>query len=241
MGRSAAAVGRVDVIPTGSTGGDVRTSDPESEAVLRNSLAVSVWVAVSRISGVGRVITTAAVLGATYLGNTFQAMNVLPNLGFEFLAGSLFGSLLIPRLVRHADTGDTRATERFAGGFLGIAVLAFVILTGVTIVAGPVVLHVFTVGVRDRDIAAGERRVGWVLLVMLMPQMLLYATAAIGAAVMNAHGRFALAAAAPVFENLGIIAVIWWSAHKLTWDCTYVDEDEEETNDDGAKATEEAE
>ncbi len=24
--------------------------------------------------------------------------------------------------------------------------------------------------------------------------------------------------------NLGLIALIWWSAHKLTWDCTYIDE-----------------
>jgi chromatin remodeling complex protein RSC6 len=25
--------------------------------------------------------------------------------------------------------------------------------------------------------------------------------------------------------NLGLIAVIWWSAHRLTWDCTLIDED----------------
>src|SRR5438128_1012204 len=24
--------------------------------------------------------------------------------------------------------------------------------------------------------------------------------------------------------NLGLIAVVWWSANKLTWDCTFVDE-----------------
>jgi hypothetical protein len=24
--------------------------------------------------------------------------------------------------------------------------------------------------------------------------------------------------------NLGLMAVVWWSAHKLTWDCTYIDE-----------------
>src|SRR5438034_1045633 len=24
--------------------------------------------------------------------------------------------------------------------------------------------------------------------------------------------------------NIGFMALIWWSAHKLTWDCTYVDE-----------------
>ena len=26
--------------------------------------------------------------------------------------------------------------------------------------------------------------------------------------------------------NVGLLAIIWWSAHKLTWDCTWINEDE---------------
>ena len=29
------------------------------------------------------------------------------------------------------------------------------------------------------------------------------------------------------FINIGLLAVIWWSAHKLTWDCTWINEDED--------------
>ena len=29
--------------------------------------------------------------------------------------------------------------------------------------------------------------------------------------------------------NLGLIALSWWCAHKLTWDCTFIDDDEEAT------------
>jgi putative peptidoglycan lipid II flippase len=42
----------------------------------------------------------------------------------------------------------------------------------------------------------------------MMPQILLYAVAGTGAAVMNARGRFVLPAAAPALENLGVIAVL---------------------------------
>ena len=28
--------------------------------------------------------------------------------------------------------------------------------------------------------------------------------------------------------NLGLMALVWWSANKLTWDCTYIDEKEED-------------
>jgi hypothetical protein len=30
--------------------------------------------------------------------------------------------------------------------------------------------------------------------------------------------------------NLGLIGVIWWSANKLTWDCTHIDEDQESSD-----------
>jgi len=180
----------------------------ESTAVVRNSLAVGFWVVVSRVTGVVRVAATAAVLGVTYFGNTFQALNLVPNLAFEVLAGTLFGSLLIPRLVRRVDTGEPGATERFVNGFLGVAAVAFAGLTAAAIVAGPVVLRLFTIGVRSAAVASDQRRVGVLLLALLMPQMLLYGLAAIGAAVMNAHGRFALAAAAPSLENIGVTATL---------------------------------
>ena len=31
--------------------------------------------------------------------------------------------------------------------------------------------------------------------------------------------------------NLGLIGLIWWSADKLTWDCTVIDEDEEDSGE----------
>jgi putative peptidoglycan lipid II flippase len=43
---------------------------------------------------------------------------------------------------------------------------------------------------------------------MFTPQIALYLIAGTGTAVMNAHGRFAFAAAAPAVENIGIIATI---------------------------------
>lgn len=51
--------------------------------------------------------------------------------------------------------------------------------------------------------------------------------------------------------NLGLMGVIWWSAHKLTWDCTYIDEKRESSGrgllsaagldaDDGQRAEDKA-
>lgn len=190
---------------------DASASEPlrtETGNVAGNSLSAAAWTTFSRLMGFARLATAGAVLGPTYFGNTYQATNLLPNLAYEFLTGSLFASLLVPPLVRYVDRESTKEAERFAGGFLGMAFAGFALVVLVAVVAGPLVLRLLSSGVDDPAVAAAQRRVGLLLLVMFMPQVLFYAMAATGAAVMNAHGRFALAASAPAFESMGIIATM---------------------------------
>jgi murein biosynthesis integral membrane protein MurJ len=190
--------------------GDRPDPGPESStAVMRNSIAGSIWTAVSRLTGLVKVLAVGGVLGATYLGNTYQAVNSLPNLiYYQLLAGSLFSSLLVPPLVRHIDLGHRREARRFVSGFLGSVLVLAAVASVVLVALGPVVMHLLTLGVADRATAAAQRHVGWLLLVMFVPQISLYLIAGTGAAVMNAYGRFALAAAAPALESLGMIAVL---------------------------------
>lgn len=186
--------------------------NPDAEAgvdkLAKNSLSVAIWTAVSRITGFGRVAVIGAVLGPTYLSNIYQATNSLPNITFGLLTGSLFVTLLVPPLVRHVDADDRQASERLACAFLGTVVVVFATVAVLMIALGPLVLQLVSLGVQDPGIAATQRRAGWLLLVMLMPQLVLYAIAGTGEAVMNAHGRFALAAAAPALENVGIMATM---------------------------------
>ncbi|MFN2589480.1 MAG: murein biosynthesis integral membrane protein MurJ [Actinomycetota bacterium] len=163
----------------------------------------------SRMTGLARSMVVAAVLGATYLGNTYQAINALPNLVYyQLLAGSLFASLLVPPLVPYADAGDRQGARRLVGGFLGVLVAGGLVLSAVVLVAGRPLLELLALAASNPTIAAAQVRVGWFLLLMFVPQILLYVVAGTGAAVMNAHGRFALAAGAPTVESVGIIAVM---------------------------------
>lgn len=173
-----------------------------------NSSAVAAWTIVSRATGFLRIILIAAVLGPTYLGNLFLAINTLPNLALQFLGGSLVATLLIPALVGPVDRGDRAETRRIAGGFLGAALAALGAAAVLAIVAAPLILGAFSLGVEDRSAADGQQRLGWILMALTMPQLPLYGAAIVGQAVMNAHGRFALAAAAPVAENVGVMATM---------------------------------
>lgn len=186
-------------------------ADPAASPVRNiaaNSSAVAAWTIVSRITGFLRIILIAAVLGPTYLGNLFLAINSLPNLALQFLGGSLVGGLLIPELVQSIDRGDRDETDRVAGGFLGAALAALGAAGVLAVAAAPLILGLLSLGVDDRGAAADQQRLGWILMALTMPQLALYGAAIIGGAVMNAHGRFALAAAAPVAENVGVMATM---------------------------------
>jgi putative peptidoglycan lipid II flippase len=179
-----------------------------SATVAEKSLTVAAWTIISRISGLGRVAAIAAVLGPTYLGNTYQATNLVPNLVFELLTGSLLAGLIVPPILRHLAGGDVERARRVAGGFLGVTTCVFAAAGVILALGAPLLLDVIAVGVDDPATAAAQEDAGWLLLALFAPQVALYGVAGVGAAVQNSRGRFALAAGAPAIENVVIIATL---------------------------------
>jgi putative peptidoglycan lipid II flippase len=200
------ATGMADVPPRPLDGGSDLIAP---EAAVSDSMSVAIWTVISRLSGVLRGVTIAAVLGATYFANTYQFTNSLPNLVFYgLLAGSMFSSLLVPALVQHIDSGDRLLAARTAGGLLGMAMLGMLAVVPAVAAATPWLLRLGSAGTISGVAAQEQFRTGAVLVLLLLPQVPLYAVVGTAAAVMNAHRRFALAAAAPALENLGTIAVL---------------------------------
>jgi peptidoglycan biosynthesis protein MviN/MurJ (putative lipid II flippase) len=192
--------------PEPSDGGSSLTTP---EGAVGDSLSVAVWTFISRFTGVVRGITVAAVLGVTYFANTYQFTNSLPNLVFYgLLAGSMFSSLLVPALVGHIDSGNRLAAARTAGGLLGVAMVGMLAIVPVAAIATPWLLKLGSAGAAESGVAGSQARIGAVLVLLLLPQVPLYAVVGTATAVMNAYRRFALAAAAPALENLGTIAVL---------------------------------
>ncbi|HEY6294534.1 MAG TPA: lipid II flippase MurJ [Streptosporangiaceae bacterium] len=197
---------RTAVAPDGPGGAEPDLTAPEG--AVGDSLSVAAWTVVSRFTGVLRGLTIAAVLGATFFANTYQFTNSLPNLVFYgLLAGSLFSSLLVPALVPHVDSGDRRQAARTAGSLFGVALLGMLAVVPVVAAATPWLLRLGSLG-NGAAAAHGQAANGTVLVLLLLPQVPLYAVVGTATAVMNAHRRFALAAAAPALENLGTMAVL---------------------------------
>lgn len=208
--------GRNATDPTGAEEAAATSAEGTGAAgpkgLLADSRTVAVWTLVSRLTGFGRVATMGAVLGPTYFGNIFQTTAVFPMMLFALLGGSLIGAVLVPPLVRWGDGGNDAMFRRLANGFLG-AILPILLVVGAGVVLlTPYLLTLLTAAVDDPAIREQQHHVGRLLMLMLMPQLLLYGVAYVGIAVQHARGRFALPAAAQVLENIGSIAVLGLSA-----------------------------
>jgi putative peptidoglycan lipid II flippase len=182
-----------------------RNASTETE---RASVVVAAFTVLSRGTGLVRVLMVGAVLGPTALGNSYQLTNTLPNLiWYGFLAGSLVSSILVPVLVRHLQGHDPDGASRVGRAFLGIALLSGLVVVPIGVVAVPLLLEAATLGVPG---TVSEEQVRFVRFLVLLtaPQVLLYAVVGTANAVLHAHRRFALAAAGPSVENLGVILVL---------------------------------
>ena len=184
-----------------------RTPLDADDTTSRDSMLVSAGTSLARLTGVVRVVIIGAVLGPTTFGNAFQIANSLPNLiYYGFLAGSLVSSLLVPALVRHLAAGDPAQVPAVARGFLGLAVAGSAATVPLMVLGLPWLLRLASTGTPSSTADEQVRMVA-VLAALTAPQIILYAVAGTGAAVMYAHRRFALAACAPALENLGLILV----------------------------------
>ncbi len=82
---------------------------------------------------------------------------------------------------------------------------ALLLVAPLAVAVLPVLLSL-TAGHGEDD--AAQVDLARLLIILVIPQLLLYALAGAAGAVMNANRRFALPAAAPALENVGIIAVL---------------------------------
>jgi len=110
---------------------------PGSSRLARSTVTMTVLTAVSRLTGLVRVVVVAAVIGDTYLGNTYQSTNTVPNILFELMAAGTLQAVLIPTLVRLRDRGEDTEGERVAASVLGVSLAGLGAVAGLGMVLAP--------------------------------------------------------------------------------------------------------
>ncbi len=194
----------------GPSAGGPPPADPD---LGRHTAQITAGNVISRLTGLARVVAVAAALGTTFLGNTYQTANLVSNIVFELLAAGLLSSVLVPTFVRLVDAGRGEEAEDVAAALAGLGLVALGAVTVGGMVGRTWIMRGLTVAVRDPAVRAQEVELGSFLLLLFLPQILLYAVGALLTALLHGTRRFAAAAFAPVANNVAVVVTmgVFWA------------------------------
>lgn len=189
---------------SGAAGAGIESPSPERGAAVVAGLTLA-----SRGMGLVRTVVVTAVLGLTFLGNTYASANLMSNLLFDLFAGGALAAVLVPSLsaaLARGPDGDRAEVERTASAFANTTLLALtpVVLAGMAL-RGPL-MGLFTSGVGDPAIRHAERQLGEFFLLLFLPQIWLYGIGLVTTGVLHAHHRFAAPALAPLVSSIVVTA-----------------------------------
>lgn len=174
----------------------------------RDTAVVTLCTLVSRISGFGRVLATAAVLGSGLLGDVYQTANLLPNLLFELVAAGVLQAVLLPTFVEARRTGGRQFLGDAVQAANGVTLLA---LSGIAVLGmamSPLLTRVMVAADPSASVAADKLDVMVPMVLVFVPQLVCYGLATVVSAALNARGRFVAAALAPAVNNVIVIAAL---------------------------------
>ncbi len=156
----------------------------------------------ARAAGFGRVGVLSRTLGTSCVGSTYQAVNSLPNVVFEVAAGGALASVVVPLLAGAVERGDREQASRTASALLTWTVL---LLVPVAVLGALVARPLVRLLLGDDPVCAGAVDVGSRLLVVFLPQVVLYGVGIVLAGVLQAHRRFLGPALAPLLSSLVVV------------------------------------
>src|SRR5436309_2206008 len=153
---------------------------------LGTSARVSVVTGFARVAGFARWIVLGVAVGTTYLGNTYQTANWVPNIVFDLAAGGVLSAVFVPTFVRELAHGRERGLE-VASALANTFLLASVpLVLGALAFAHPI-MRALTAGVADPVVRAHEVARGAWFLYFFAPQIPLYVLAMVMTGVLHAH------------------------------------------------------
>jgi putative peptidoglycan lipid II flippase len=172
-------------------------------ALIRNFATVGGGTVVSRVLGFMRDILTAAALGTGPVADAFFVAFRLPNLFRRIFAEGAFNAAFVPLFSRALEGDGARSARRFAEEALSGLLFVLLLLTAVAEIAMPLVMVVLAPGfLTDPD----KFDLAVLLTRIAFPYLVFISLVALLSGVLNALGRFAVAAFAPALLNAVMIA-----------------------------------
>jgi putative peptidoglycan lipid II flippase len=165
-------------------------------------LTVGGWTMASRVLGLVRDVIMAALLGTGPVAQAFIIAFTLPNMFRRFFAEGAFNMAFVPMFAKRLEAGED--AEAFARDALSGLAALLIVFTLVGQLIMPWLVLAMASGF------AGDERFDLAVLYgrIAFPYILFISLTALLSGALNALGRFAVAAAAPILMNLVMIAFL---------------------------------
>jgi putative peptidoglycan lipid II flippase len=171
-----------------------------NRAVAMAGFLVSGAFLASRILGWVRLVVIGNTFGAGPELDAFFAAFRLPDLIFQLVAAGALTSALIPVVSGLLAKGEDHRAWHVVSTVTNLMLAALVVLAIVIAIGAPVIVPAITPGF---DPSQAERTIQLTRIMLLSPIFL--ALGSVATSVLNARGRFAASAIAPIVYNLAII------------------------------------
>ncbi|MCL3881953.1 murein biosynthesis integral membrane protein MurJ [Marivita sp. GX14005] len=168
-------------------------------------LTVGFWTLASRVLGVLREVMILALIGPGPVMDAFVAAFRLPNMFRRFFAEGAFNASFVPMFSKRLAADDD--PRGFAEQALSGLAFVLLILSALAMIFMPALVWATAggfVGDERFDLTVNYGRV-------VFPYIFLISLTALFSGVLNATGRFAVAAAAPVFLNIFVCIAMGWA------------------------------
>jgi len=177
----------------------------EASALYGRAGTVTFFTLLSRVLGMTRDLVIAHRFGASGMTDAWVQAFRIPNALRRLTAEGSMTVAFVPSYVKVRSEQGGEAARLFAQRVLGLVLAVTLLLTGLGMLFSGTLAWVFSPGFIDDPERLGMTRS---LLFWTFPYLVLVSLVAWAMGVLNAEGRFAAPAAAPIFLNLGIIIAV---------------------------------
>jgi len=176
-------------------------------SLARNTAVIGGLTLISRLFGFARDLLLAAALGAGPIADAFFAALRFPNLFRRLFAEGAFSQAFVPVYSKTLAAEGKEAADKLASESLAVLLAATGVLTAVAIAAMPWINRVLFAGYYESDPQAFA--LATILTQITMPYLVCMTAATLYSGVLNARGKFFVAAAAPILLNLSLLVGVW--------------------------------
>ena len=173
--------------------------------LLQNSAVVGGMTLLSRLLGFVREMLMAMVLGSGPMASAFVVAFRFPNLFRRWFAEGAFNAAFVPLYAGTLEVEGQERADRFASEALSALFFALMVLMLASELAMPWIMRVLAPGFL-REPALFAKTV--LFAQITTPYILFMSLTALLGGILNAHLRFAAAAAAPIILNVVLVTVL---------------------------------